>query len=709
MTAWVLRHRRLVVVLWALATLAGVAATSSLGGALSKQFTVPGREGYETNRAILARYGSGGRIAPLVAVASLPPGATARAPAVRAQLDRAFARIGAAVPHARVLASSPDGDRPLTSADGRTAFALVFPAPDPGEPNGNSGALAAARRAAGSVRVAGAPVRITGVDVLSGDGSGSGGPGVALESLIGAGGALLVLALSFGSLLALVPVLMALPAIMVAFLLVRGLAGLFDVSYIVQYLVALIGLGVAIDYALLVATRWREERDAGAENEAAVARAMATAGRAVLLSGTTVAIGLLALVVLPVPFLRSLGVAGLLIPLVSVAVALTLLPVLLATIGPRLDGRRRRGVRRAGSRWGAFAALVVRRRVPAALAGLAMLGALLAAATTMRVGEPQADALAKGGAAHAALVALERSGIGAGALTPIEVLMPEADAGPVARRVAAVPGIRAAVAPAGPAWRRGGDALVEALPDADGATPAGRRLLRRVRAAAHAASAGARVGGPVAGQADFIDAIYGSFLPMLAAIALLTFLLLARAFRSLVLPLKAVLLNVLSVGAAWGVMTLVWQHGHGSHAIWGLPATGSVTFWVPIFVFAFLFGLSMDYEVFILARVREEHDATGSTDAAVVRGLARTGRLVTSAALILFLAFVAMGSGPETDMKIMATGLAAGILLDATVVRALLLPATVSLLGRWNWWMPRPAARLLRVAPSEELARAAAE
>jgi RND superfamily putative drug exporter len=187
---------------------------------------------------------------------------------------------------------------------------------------------------------------------------------------------------------------------------------------------------------------------------------------------------------------------------------------------------------------------------------------------------------------------------------------------------------------------------------------------------------------------------------MVGLITLTTFVLLARAFRSLLLPAKAVALGVLSVAAVWGVMTLVWQQGHGSEEIWGIAATGSLPSWMPLMVFAFLFGLSMDYEVFILSRMREEYDRTGSTDAAVIRGIGRTGRLVTSAALILFLAFVSMASGPETDMKIIATGLAAGILLDATVIRALIVPALVSVMGRWNWWLPRWPARLLRVEPS---------
>jgi RND superfamily putative drug exporter len=241
---------------------------------------------------------------------------------------------------------------------------------------------------------------------------------------------------------------------------------------------------------------------------------------------------------------------------------------------------------------------------------------------------------------------------------------------------------------------------VEAIPVADAGSKQGDATLERVRDAAHGAGADVHVGGQPAANADFIDAVYGSFPLMVGLIALTTFVLLARAFRSLLLPAKAIVLNVVSVVAACGVMALVWQHGHGSELIWDIQATGSISSWIPLMVFAFLFGLSMDYEVFILARMREEYDRTGSTRAAVIRGIGRTGRLVTSAALILFLAFISLASGPQTDVKILATALAAGILLDATVVRALIVPAVVSLLGRWNWWLPHWPARLLRVEPS---------
>src|SRR5581483_1081051 len=187
--------------------------------------------------------------------------------------------------------------------------------------------------------------------------------------------------------------------------------------------------------------------------------------------------------------------------------------------------------------------------------------------------------------------------------------------------------------------------------------------------------------------------VYGRFPLMFGLIAILTVVLLSLAFRSVVLALKAVVLNLLSLTATFGFLAWFWQEGHGSQALFSVPATGAITFWIPLMVFAFLFGLSMDYEVFILARVREEYDRTGSTDTAIVEGLGRTGRLVTSAALILFLAFASLASAPQTDIKVLATGLGVGILLDASIVRALLVPALVSLFGGWNWWFPKPVAR----------------
>jgi RND superfamily putative drug exporter len=209
-----------------------------------------------------------------------------------------------------------------------------------------------------------------------------------------------------------------------------------------------------------------------------------------------------------------------------------------------------------------------------------------------------------------------------------------------------------------------------------------------VRATVTRLSPDAQVAGDGPEEIDIVHALYSRFPLIVAIVALVALLALIRAFRSVVLPIKAVVLNLLSVGASYGALVLIWQNGYGSHAIWGIPATGVLVDFVPLLMFAFLFGLSMDYEVFILSRIKEAHDEGRSTDEAVVEGLGHTGRLVTSAAIILFLAFAALASGPEVPLKVFATGLGVGILLDATIVRALLVPALVSLLGKRNWWLP---------------------
>jgi RND superfamily putative drug exporter len=695
----VLRHKRLVVLFWLTVTAAGLAATPTLSSHLSQQFTLPGRAGYEANLAILRSYGNGGGTLPLVGVVAVPPGGAIDSPAGRRALGRAFARV-AGKPGVRVVSFATTGDPRLVSADGRTSYGLVFPPP--------SAQLEAYDASLGpqvaSALRQGLPdgwsLQVTGVDELAFSGNTSGtAPGVLAEALLGALGALAVLAFVFGSLLALVPLLIAAVSILVTLLLILGLAEFTEVSVLVQYLVALIGLGVAIDYCLLLVTRWREELASGHQGEEAVGRAMATAGRAVVFSGGTVAIGLVALALVPVPLLRGIGLAGMLIPLVSVLVTLTLLPALLATAGRRVDWPRRRKPAHASRGWSAWARGVVRVRWLAALAALAILVPLGIAAFGLQLGTPRADALATSGPAWNGLAALKRAGLPTGILTPLEVLVPVGtDPAQVAGRLAGVPGVHAAVAPDEPAWRRNGTALVSVQPIAEASTPEGRQTIARVRQAA-ATIPGVQVGGSGPFDVDFAHAVYGRFPLLVAVIAAVTFVLLARAFRSLLLPAKAVLLNLLSVGAIYGVLVLVWQDGHGS-GLWGIPATGSTQTFIPLTVFAFLYGLSMDYEVFILARMREAHDRTGSTSTAIVEGLGRTGRLVTSAALILFLAFAALGSGPEVSLKVFATGLGAGILLDATVVRALLVPALVSLLGRWNWWLPARAARPLGVAPS---------
>ncbi len=711
LTRWVLAHKGLVTIFWVVLTLVGMASAGSATKALKQKFSVPGKEGWVTNQEIARQFhGTGGNTSPLLPVVTLPADKTVHSPGVAGELAALEAKVGKILPGGRVAGYAATHNAAFVSKDGRTTFIVAYPRPDLKQPFGNNPEAAKKATAAlKGVTIAGAPVHVTGYDALSVQSGGGTGPGVLVEALLGGFGALLVLAFVFGSFLAIVPLMMAVVSILTTFLVVWGLTTLTEISPIVQFLVALIGLGVSIDYSLLVVVRWREELAHGLSGDAAIERAMGTAGRAVVFSGTTVAIGLLALVALPLPFLRSVGYGGLLIPLISVIVAITLLPVVLAKFGARLDWPHVRDDDRASASWTRWAEMVVHRRWIAAFGAALILAALVFAATNLQLGLSNLNTLAKEGDAKQGLLAFESSGIGPGALVPHEALVegattPES----VATALADVSGVHGAVAPAG-AWRTPTAAVVDAFGIDDGSSSAGRETLDRVRAATLASGPDVHLGGLPAQNKDFIEAVYGNFPLMIVLIGVVTFVLLARAFRSLLLPLKAVILNVISVGAAWGVLTIVWQNGHGSEFIWGISATGSITAWIPLMVFAFLFGLSMDYEVFILARMREEYDATGSTDGAVIRGIGRTGRLVTSAALILFLAFVSLASGPETEIKVLATGLAAGILLDATIIRALFVPAVVSLFGRWNWWLPQLPARILRVEPSLPPARAAAE
>jgi RND superfamily putative drug exporter len=273
----------------------------------------------------------------------------------------------------------------------------------------------------------------------------------------------------------------------------------------------------------------------------------------------------------------------------------------------------------------------------------------------------------------------------------------------IAAKVARVPGVAGATAP--PGWRKGSDSLVEAFPNADGAAKSTRGTIKRVRS--ELKGTGATLGGVAGEDRDFVAAVYSNFPYVLGFVVLLTFLLLARAFRSILLPIKAVVLNLISLLAAYGIIVFIFQDGHGSKAIWGVNATHSIIPWIPLMIFAFLYGLSMDYEVFMISRMREIYDETGDTVQAISLGLARTGKLVTSAALVLMFAFFVLSSSPGVDIKQFGIGLAAGIIFDATVIRALLVPALMRLFGQWNWWMPDLAKAALFIPRHERAPEAA--
>jgi putative drug exporter of the RND superfamily len=700
------RHRWTVIGCWLVLTLIGAFAAGQMSNRWYSSLAIPGKPAYEASQRTLKALGVGVR-APNVVVFHTR-GDVTRSVAVR----QAMTRAAAVMPGARTSSYFSTGSLLYVSRDLHTAFEEVYP---PGQQDVTAKSRASQMQAAAARGLPpGITVNVTGRDPLdeaSQQGS-SAGSGILLEAVIGAVGALVVLLFVFGTLPAvLMPLVVALAAILNTFTLVFALTYITSVSIIVQFLIVLVGLGVAIDYALLMIFRFRDELREGKDVEPALVATMNRAGRSVIVSGSTVAVGLLALIALPLPLVRSMGLGGVLIPAVSVLASLTLLPALLSVLGTRINDVRVMPRRFADhghpeqGPWGRWARFVLRRPGATASAGLVIVGLLAGLGTGLNANEAQLKNFPGTGTAIAGRQMLADAGITPGVMKPLDVLVEHGgNASRVAARLRTVPGVAGAAAPE--AWHSGSSALVEAFPAIDGSAPGIQQTIDRVSAALN------RTNGALTGVAavdrDFVHALFSSFPYVLCAILILTLILLARAFRSIVLALKAVLLNLLSLAAAFGIVVFVFQQGHGS-SLWNVPASQSVTAWIPLMIFAFLYGLSMDYEVFMITRMREAYDQTGSTDQAIELGLARTGKLVTSGALILMFAFLVLSTTPGYEIKPLAIGLAAGIILDATVVRALLMPALMRLLGDANWWMPRWTRVVLRIPEREPKPKLAPE
>ncbi|MEP6976473.1 MAG: MMPL family transporter [Thermoleophilia bacterium] len=691
------RRRWYVISAWLVLTVFGGYAAGQVSKRWFQSFSIPGYAAYEASQRTVDRFGTGDR-APNVVVFQTSGDAT-KSDAIKTAMARAVKTS----PGARSSSFYSTGSDAYVSKDRHTTFMEVYPAGSP-QFDTKSGA-AAMLKAATAGLPAGTTVHVTGHDpILEASAKGATtGPSVLLEAVVGGIGALVILFFVFGTLPAvLLPLVIAVSSILNTFTLVWVLTYITDVSIIVQFLIALVGLGVAIDYALLMIFRFRDELREGEDVETALVETMTHAGRAVIVSGTTVAVGLLSLVVLPLPFIRSMGIGGMLIPAVSVLSAITLLPALLTVLGTKINSVRvlpkrftDQGHPEDGA-WGRWARFVNRRPIPIAAAGLAVVGVLVYYGLQLNPNEAQMKNVPGSGDAIVGRDALTAAGITPGVHKPFEVLVEGGNPDAVAAKLRQVPGVVAAVAPKD--WRKGDAAIVEAFPAVDGAASGIQPIIDRVNS--DLKGTGGSLGGVAAVDRDFVHAIYGNFPYLLAFVLLLTFVLLARAFRSIVLPLKAVILNLLSLAAALGIVVFIFQLGHGS-SLWGIDATQAVTAWIPLMIFAFLFGLSMDYEVFMLSRMREAYDETGSTEKAIELGLARTGKLVTSAALVLMFAFLVLSSGPGFEIKEFAIGLAAGIIFDATVIRALLVPAIMRLLGPANWWMPEWTKSVLFVRGRE--------
>lgn len=712
---FVLRHRFAVMIFWLFALIGGGAAAGKTVDRLTTDFSVPGQPGFDTSKAINKALGESDN-GPSIPVITVPEGQTVDQR--RDEIKAVWDTVRADHPEWRVADWTTTNNENFVTKDRRATYAMVY-GPQPKSFDDKPFGIEIADtygeqqpETAEALKIVGTGYFELAVSDAEGGGDSGDGPGVLVEVLFGGVGALLVLTFVFASFLALLPIVIAAVSILATFGALLPFTYAMDMSIVLQFLVALIGLGVAIDYSLLVVTRWREERDHGRDNRDAVRIAVAQAGHSVVFSGAAVAIGLLSLTVLNVPFLRSLGVGGMLIPLVSTLATITLTPAILATIGPKIDRPRIRKEATASKFWSRWTVGVVKRPWTALVASLVMLGVLAAPVLWIKLGNAETASLTtKEGPIVTQYQELVAGGVPRGVLTPMEIFT-TGDTNPVIEAVKGVRGVEFAFTSVPESrFSSGTSSVVEVIPTGETVNSNTNHVVGRVRDAVEGIPGVVGVTGAGAVLEDYNNGIYKKVPLVLFFLSVLTFLALTRAFRSVVLALKAVILNLISLAATFGVMTWVWQDGHGSEALFGVQSTGSIIFWTPIMIFAFLYGLSMDYEVFILTRVREEYDRGGDTHSALIEGIGRTGRLVTSAALILFLAFVSLAASPGTDIKVLATGLGIGILLDATIVRMLLMPSLVVLFGRWNWYLPDFMAKLLRIEQSHvtavpELSRA---
>jgi len=526
--------------------------------------------------------------------------------------------------------------------------------------------------------------------------------------------ALVVLVVVFGGVAAaLVPIAVAIASIVVALAVVAGIGQAFVLNFVVVNVLVMMGLAVGIDYSLFVVSRFREERRAGRDVGDAVAVAGATASRAVLFSGATVVLALVGMFLVPHTIFRSIAVGAIAVVLVSVLAALTLLPAALGALGDRIERLRVPPLGRnpGGGLWSRVAAIALRRPARSLAAGVAVLVALAAPYATIETGKAGVATLPESFQTRAAYEAIEDA-FGPQGTAAAEVVV-RGERTP--ELLAAVGRLREALAQDPDYGRTSvdvapGGAVTRVTVPVDGdavgrqATTAVQELRERYMPRAFAGvDAEALVGGESADELDFAG-IARERQPIVFAFVLgLSFLVLVAAFRSVVIPLTAIATNLLSVGAAYGLLVLVFQHGVAADLL-GFQRADTVESWVPLFLFTILFGLSMDYHVFLLSRIRERWLATGDTVASVAFGVGTTARLITGAALIMVAVFAGFARGQLVMFQQMGFGLGAAVLIDATLVRSVVVPAAMALLGRRNWWLPGRARRGARLEPTVDAA-----
>ncbi len=693
---WCYRRRRLVLGLWVILLIGSQIVSSAAGGKSSMSFKLPASDSQRAQNLLAGRFASESGATGNVVIAA-PSGV--KSPAIEARANALFAGI-ARVPHVVEVTSpySAQGTNQI-SRDGTIAFAQIhFDA--------NIDKLTSAT--ADPVKTLAARARASGFDVaLSGTMFQSRKPPGGTE-LVGILAAMVILLIAFGSVLAMgLPILTALFGIGVGLAGVSLLANVFSMPTFAGILAAMIGIGVGIDYALFIVTRYRQALNAGFDPERAIVKSVTTSGKAVVFAGSTVVISLLGMFAMGLSFVRGLAVGASLAVVFTMLASVTLLPAVLGFVGTNIDKLALPWTKRSATsgrttvayRW---SRLIQRRPWTFALAGFAVLITFALPVFSITLGNSDAGNNPKSDTTRISYDLLAK-GFGPGFNGPLLVAVEVPDqhaatALPALRdAIARVPGV-VEVTPArlGPS---GTAAVMQVFPATGPQDQQTVALIHNLRAhVIPAATAGTglvvHVGGSAATFVDLSNFL-GAHLPIFMVVVLgLSFLLLLMVFRSLVVPLKAVIMNVLSIGAAYGVLVAVFQWGWGAGII-GVGKKGPIESFIPMMMFAVIFGLSMDYEIFLLSRIKEEFDKTGNNAEAVADGLAHTARVITAAAAIMVCVFGSFVLGGERVIKEFGLGLAVAILIDATLVRMILVPATMELLGNANWWLPQRLARLL--------------
>jgi trehalose monomycolate/heme transporter len=691
------RRRLLTLVLTLIALAAAAAWGTGVFGSLQSSggFTPPNSESQRASNLAASAFG---RNDADVVVLYRSPTMTVADPAYRA----AVARSLAALPHGRVTAAQTywsTGSAGFVSANRHETYAVLQLAGSSDEARTTSyDAIKADLTAPGLQTLVGGSVPT--FESVNNEVKADIGRAEAFSMPV----LLILLLLIFGSLTsALLPLAVGGTAIIGSFAVLRLLSLGTAVSTYSINITTILGVGLGIDYGLFMVSRFREELRRQPTVEAAVARTVATAGRTVAVSGITVAVALSSLMLFPEVFLRSMGYGGVATVLVDMIAALTLLPALLALLGHRVNSLRVRRLAREtaihdhGGAWRRIAGSVMRRPVIYAVVIVAALLALGAPFLSVKWGGTDATVLSASSQPHQVAEVLNRDFPG-NATNPIEavVRLPGPVSAPAQRaglaayisRLDRVPGVAGAQLTAA----RGDVARIDMRYAPEAYSAQARAIVQRVRAVSGPAGATMLVGGGTAGLVDELASM-GQTLPWMALVMVLaTFVLLFLAFGSVVLPVKAIVMNAASLAAAFGAVVWIFQDGHLSGLLNFTPS--SIDPAMPILMLAIVFGLSMDYEVFLLSRIRERYDLTSDNTAAVADGLQRTGGIITSAALLLIIVVAAFSASSIVFIKLLGVGMVIALVVDASVVRVLLVPATMRLLGRANWWAPRPLRRL---------------